>query len=128
MDIAKYTDFFHDGYVNNISHIGNDISFSLESSVLEDSDEIADKHLLSASNSFKGVLKLSNIRDFKLGDKKYEGVFHMQYDDGDILNLEIRGNKVFLLVEWKNFPPKDSNTDVSKMEIEAEKIEWIPEK
>ncbi len=59
MDIAKYADYFHDGYVNDISHIGNNISFSLESSVIENLDEIADKHLLSDSNSFKGTLNVN---------------------------------------------------------------------
>lgn len=128
MDIAKYADYFHDGYVNNISHIGNNISFSLESSVIENLDEIADKNFLSDSHTFKGILKACNIKNFKLGNKKYEGVFQMQYDDGNILDLEIKDNKIFLLVEWKNFPPKVRKTDVSKIEIEAEKIQWMPEK
>ena len=48
----------------------------------------------------------------------------MLYDNGNILDLEIRDNKIFLLVEWKNFPPKARKNDVSKIEIEAEKIYW----
>jgi len=124
MDIAKYAGYFHDGYVNGISHIGNNISFSLESSVIEDLDEILDKNYLSDSNSFKGVLKINSIKYFKVGDEKYTGIFKMEYDDGDILDLEIKNNRVFLLIEWKNFPPKSSKTDVSKIEIEAEKIWW----
>ena len=83
---------------------------------------------MSSSNSFKGVLKIENIESFKVGNKKFNDIFQMEYDDGDILDLEIQGNRMFLLVEWKNFPPKPSKTDVSKIEIEAEKIDWIPEK
>lgn len=128
MDISKYADYFHDGYVNNISHVGNNISFSLESSVIEHLDEVADKHFLSDSNTFRGILKVFHIKKFRLGNKKYEDVFQMQYDDGNILDLEIKDNKMFLLIEWKNFPPKVRKTDVSKIEIEAEKIQWIPEK
>ena len=128
MDISKYADYFHDGYVNNVSHVGNNIAFSLESSVIEDSNEIADKGLLSESNTLKGVLNVFNIKSFKLGNEKYDDVFKMEYDDGDILDLEIKDNKVFLLVEWKNFPPKNRNTDVSRIEIEAEKIQWVPDK
>jgi hypothetical protein len=124
MDIAKYADYFHDGYVNNILHVGNNISFSLESSVIENLDEIADKPFLSDSNTFKGILKIYGIKSFKLGGKEYEGDFQMQYDDGNILDLKIKDNKIFLLVEWKNFPPKVRKTDVSKIEIEAEKISW----
>jgi hypothetical protein len=62
-----------------------------------------------------------------LGNQKYEGVFQMQHEDGNILEFEIKGNKIFLLIEWKNFRPKLRNTDVSKIEIEAENIEWISE-
>lgn len=128
MDITKYTAFFHDGYVNNISHVGNNISFSLESSVIEDLEEIEDKFFLSKSNTFIGILNICNIKSFKFGNRKYEGILQMKYDDGDILDLEIKGNKIFLLVEWINFPPKNRTTDVSKIEIEAEKIQWLPEK
>ncbi len=128
MNIAKYTDYFHDGYVNSISHAGNNIYFSLESSVIENLDEITDKNLLSSTNTLKGTLNIYNIKSFKIGNKKYEGAFQMQYDDGDILDFEIKDNKIFLLVEWKNFPPKNRKTDVSKIEIEAEKIQWAPEK
>ena len=48
------------------------------------------------------------------------------YDNGEILDLEIDDNKVFLLIEWKNWPPKPRlrTNDVSKIEIEAEKIYW----
>lgn len=127
MDISKYAGYFHDGYVNYISHVGNNISFSLESSIIEDLDKIEDTNLLSDSNSFKGILKMSNIKSFNVGNKKYAGKFKMKHDDGDILELEIKGNKALLLIEWKNFPQKSSMTDVSKIEIEAEKIQWIPE-
>lgn len=102
--------------------------FFLESSVIEDLDEIAGKRFLSNSNAFKWILKVCDIKNFKLDNKKYGGVFQMQYDDGNILDLEIKGNKIFLLVEWKNFPPKVRKADVSKIEIEAEKIQWFPEK
>jgi len=127
MDISKYTDYFHDGYVNDIFHTKNNISFSLESSVIEDVKQIEDKKFLSDSNTFKGKLNLYNIKNITLGDKKYEDVFRMEYDDGDILDFQINKNTVFLLIEWKNFPPKIRKTDVSKIEIEAERIEWVPD-
>ncbi len=128
MNISKYTDFFHDGYVNDIIHSGNNISFSLESSVIEDISLILDQRFLSYSNTFKGKLNLYNIKRFFLDGAKYEDVFRMKYDDGNILDFEIEKNKVFLLIEWRNFPPRIQSTDVNRIEIEAEKIEWIPEK
>ena len=126
MNIIKYEDYFHDGYVNGINHLGNNIDFFLESSVINP-NEIADKDLLTPSNTFKGTLTIYNIKNFKINNKKYEGVLKMQYDDGDILELKIAGNRVFLLIQWKDFPPKTCLTDVSKIEIEAQMIQWIPD-
>lgn len=127
MDISKYTDYFHDGYVNSMTHAENKLSISLESAVIEDITDIQDKDCMSDTHTFRGILNLYNIRNFTLGGKNYEGLFYMEYDDGDILDFEIKGNVVFLLIEWRNFPPKIRTTDVSKIEIEAEKIEWVPD-
>lgn len=127
MDIAKYTHYFHDGYINSMEHIRNDLSISLESAVIDDISSIRDKSCISDTNSLKGTLKFYNIKKIVLDDKICGDIFHMQYDDGDILDFEIIGNIVFLLIEWKDFPPKNRKTDVSKIEIEAEKIEWIPD-
>lgn len=51
----------------------------------------------------------------------------MQYEYGSILELEIKDNKVLLLIEWKNFRPKLRRAEVSEIEIEAEKIQWVPD-
>jgi len=127
MNIASYSGYFHDGYVNHISFIDNDIYFSLESSEIEDLDEVADKSLLADSNSLRGVLKLSRVESVKVSNNKQLENFIKEYDDGDILDLKIYKDKIFLLIEWKNFPPKSSKTEVCKIEIEARSIEWIPE-
>ena len=127
MDISKYTNYFHDGYVNNIWHTKNDLSIHLESSVVEDIKLLQTKNLLSKSHTFKGILKFYNIKNFILNGKSYVGVFLMEHDDGDILDFEIKGHTVFLLIEWKNFFPKPNKTSISKIEIEAEKIEWFPD-
>jgi hypothetical protein len=124
MDIAKYAGYFHDGYVNSILHAGDNITFFLESSVIEDMQEIVDENYLSNNKTFKGKLNIYKIKSFKLCGKNYEGIFQMEYDDGNILDFEIKDNRVFLLIEWQNFPPKSYKTDVSKIEIEAEKIDW----
>jgi hypothetical protein len=124
MDIAKYADYFHDGCVDNIFHEGNNICFSLESAVIENPNQIVDKKYLSESNTFKGILRLHNICKLMISHKKHTGVLRMEHDDGNILDLEIEGNRFFLLVEWRNFPPKSRKTDVSEIEIEAEKIWW----
>ena len=128
MDISKYADYFHDGYVNNIQHLEKKLVISLESAVIEDISQIQDKESISGSHTFKGTLNLYNIKKIIVAGKPYEGVLHMEYDDGDILDFEIKGHVVFLLIEWRNFPPKNRKTDVSRIEIEAEKIEWVPDR
>lgn len=127
MDISKYADCFHDGCVDDIKHEKNKLVISLESAVIEDARLIRDKWCLSDSCTFKGTLNFYNIKRIVLGDKPYEGVLCMEYDDGDILDFEIKGHVAFFLIEWRNFPPKTRKTDVSKIEIEAEKIEWVPD-
>jgi hypothetical protein len=81
MDISKYTDYFHDGYVNNIQHVKNNLLIYLESAVIEDISQIQDKEFISDSHTFKGTLNLYNIKKIVLGGKRYESVLHMEYDD-----------------------------------------------
>lgn len=104
------------------------MSISLESAAIEDTSQIQDKDCLSDSHTFKGTLNLYNIKKITVGDRPYESIFRMEYDDGDILDFEIKGDTVFLLIEWRSFSPKNRKTDVSKIKIETEIIEWVSEK
>lgn len=123
MNIKKYVGYFHDGNLININHHGNIVELFIESSQIEE-NEIDNKETLSKTSTLKGILYLINVKNIKLEDKKYEGILTKIYDDGEILDLEIQGNKILLLVEWKNFPPKVRTSDVSKIEIEADEIYW----
>ncbi len=123
MDIKKYTGYFHDGTLIDVQPDGNQVTFFLESSQIEP-DEIIDKELLSKDNTLKGKLHVENIKNIKVGNKEYKGILRKEYDDGEILHLKIHNNTMLLLLEWTNFPPKTRMTDVSKIEIEAEKIYW----
>jgi len=123
MDINKYTGYFHDGTLININHERNQMEFLLESSQILPG-KIDDKQLLSSDNTLRGKLHIKNVRKIKVGNKEYKGILRKEYDDGEILDLEINNNKMLLLVEWTNFPPKARVTDVTKIEIEAEKIQW----
>lgn len=123
MDIKNYTGYFHDGTLLKIKHEKNQIEFFLESSQIG-SHKIKDRELLSNDNTLKGKLHVKNIIKIKVGNKEYKGILRKEYDDGEILDLEINKNKMLLLIEWTNFPPKNRVTDVAKIEIEAEKIQW----
>ncbi len=123
MNIEKYTGYFHDGTVIDILHEESQIQFLLESSEISE-EEPLDRSFLSTSNTLKGKLHILNVTRARIGNKEYEDVLKKQYDDGEILELWIHNNRMMMLVEWTNFPPKDRITNVSKIEIEAESIYW----
>src|ERR1700722_7963469 len=128
MNIEKYTGYFHDGGFIGAKRKKNNIELFLRSCEIS-SDELIDRKILSEDNALKGKLCLINVRWIKVDNKESNEIPWKEYDDGEILDLEIDSNKVFLLIEWKNWPPKPPTRDVSKIEIEAEKINWdnIPE-
>ncbi len=123
MDITKYTDYFHDGYLLDINTQGSNLYLFLESSQI-DPNEIDNKEILSNSNTIMGKLCLTNVKNIKINDEPYKDVLRKSYDDGEILDLEIHPKKVSLLIEWVNFPPNPRTTDVSQIEVEAEEIYW----
>lgn len=125
MDIKKYTGYFHDGGFIGAKRKGNNMELFLRSCEIS-SDEPVDRKILSEDNALKGKLYLIGIKWIKVDDKEDKEIPWKEYDDGEILDFEIDNNKVFLLIEWKNWPPKPRlrTNDVSEIEIEAEKIYW----
>ncbi len=90
-----------------------------------ESDEPVDRKLLSEEGAFRGKLCLTGIRWIKVDDKEGKEIPWKEYDHGEILDFEIENNKVFLLIQWIDYRPKRYTDDVSKIEIEAEKIDWV---
>ena len=118
VDIKSYGDYFHDGSLIDIENINHDIVITLESAEIEP-NEINDHTILSKSNT---LYQLKQVKAVKLDNEMYEKPLIKLYDDGEILDLEISPEKVFLLVEWANYPPKLRTSDVSTIEIEAKDI------
>ena len=123
MNIEKYTGYFHDGGLIGVKRKKNNMELFLRSCEIS-SEEPIDRKILSEDNALKGKLCLEGVKWIKVDNKENEEIPWKDYDDGEILDLEIDNNKVFLLVEWKNWPPKPSTRDVSKIELEAEKFYW----
>jgi hypothetical protein len=122
MDIKKYIDYFHDGGFFGVKRKENNMELFLQSCGIE-SDEPVDRKLLSEEGFFRGKLSLTGIKRIKVDDEEDREIPWKKYDHGEILDLEIDNNKVFFLIEWKSYPPPRTN-DVSKIEIEAEEIDW----
>ncbi len=123
MNIEKYTGYFHDGGFIGAKRKENNIELFLRSCEIE-SDEPIDRKFLSKDNALKGKLCLIDVKWIKVDHKEGKEIPWKEYDDGEILDLEIDNNKVFLLLEWTNFPPKPRTDDVGTIEIEAEEIYW----
>jgi hypothetical protein len=123
LDITPYTGYFHDGSILDIEHQEDNTIFSLESAEI-DPFEIMNVEILSKSNTLFGKLHLKGIRIIQNSDEASKAVIHKIYDSGEILDLEIYPNRVFLLIQWWNFPPKPRDNDVTTIELEAEEIYW----
>jgi hypothetical protein len=123
MNIEKYTGYFHDGGLIGAIRKENNMELFLRSCEISSGEPI-DRKILSEDNALKGKLCLEGIKWIKVAGKENAEIPWKDYDDGEILDLEIDNNKVFLLIEWKNFPPKSRIEDVGTIEIEAEKVYW----
>ena len=124
MNINEYAGYFHDGNLIDIRQIQDSVTFYIESFPI-DKEEIQDETIkLTKINTLKGILHVDKIKSIKIGNKPFKGTVCKEYDDGEILDLEIFKNKVIFLIEWNNFPPKNRITVSNKIEIEANKIWW----
>ena len=124
MNISKYTGFFHDGTVHDISHVKDKMRISMESAELLPAWNKA-KIPLSKYNRMAGYLHLEDIKSIQIDEKPYTGILKKTYDSSEVYDLTILENKVILLVQWINYPPKPrEETDVFTIEIEAKKIYW----
>ena len=128
MNIQKYTGYFHDGGFIVVKRKKNNIELFLRSCEISPNEPM-DREILSKDNALKGKLCLTGVQSVKVDKQEHKEIPWKEYDDGEILDLIIDNNTVFLLIQWKNFPPKLRNEDVGTIEIEFEKAYWenIPE-
>ncbi|CCB88471.1 hypothetical protein [Simkania negevensis] len=123
MDIADYTAFFHDGSLRDIWSKENNIFLILESAEINP-HEIKEPEILSKSNRLTGCLCLIHVKLIKENDHILKETLKKRYQDGEILEFEIKNKRILLLIEWRD-PSIDFFTqEVSEIQIEAEKVYW----
>ena len=123
MNLSKYSDYFHDGSLIDFKHMGNKLEISMTSAEIIPEDMIEDMPRLN-KNKISGKLYLDGIKKIKINKIIFAGVLEKTYDSGSILDFDIFEHKVFLGIEWTDYPPKPRKSDFSAIEIEAEKIWW----
>lgn len=122
MNISKYD--FHDGYIINMEHINNTMEISMESAEISD-EELKDDIILSDHDTIKGILHIEGIKTIKINDIVFLKNFVKTYDEGNVSAFIIKENQMILIVSWINHAPKTyEETDLFRIEIEAEKIYW----
>jgi len=123
MDIKKYVDYFHDGAVYTIDHVGQEMVLSMGSAEM-DEDDLVDDVILSKDDRILGKLHIEGIKNIKVSDKPYLEVLTMKYENAEIADFEIDSNNVKLLIRWGSYPPNPPVRDFYILKIEAEKVWW----
>jgi hypothetical protein len=123
MDLSKYSGYFHDGNLVSFKHIGNKLEISMQSAEIDPEDMIQNMPPLN-KNKITGKLYLDGVEKIIINHEPFTGVLKKQYDGGSVLDFEISEHKIFLGIEWTDYPPKPRKSDFSAIEIEAESIYW----
>mgnify|MGYP000594282984 CR=1 FL=1 len=123
VDINKYIDFFHDGSIVGIDHIGKTMIISMESAEI-DREDVHNDMILARDDRIRGKLHIEKIKSIKINNKPYLRLMEKMYDDGGIVNFELTKNSVMLTIDWVNFPPNPKISEFSVIKIRAEKIWW----
>src|SRR5690242_2799815 len=110
MNLSKYTGYFHDGSLINFKHIGNEIEISMLSA------EITPEHIIEnmpplIKNRISGKLYLEGIKEIRINEKLFTGALKKTYDGGSVLDFEVSDHKIFLGIEWTDYPPKPRKSD-----------------
>jgi hypothetical protein len=125
MDIFDAESYFQEGTIVDILHKGKEMKLLLKSVEL-DQDEVEDDVTLSEDHTLSGTLCLEGISGIYIDDEPFEGVLTKIYDLGTIAELEFFENGIELQVHWVNFPPKKEMNTFSLIEIEADKVYFVP--
>ena len=123
MNIEKYSSFFHDGSIFEISHFKNNVIVSMGSAEV-DKEDMEDSIVLSVDDRIRGKLHLEGVKSIKENAQPYAGILKMKYADAEIFHFEMHQGSVEFQIKWGSYPPKSCIEDFSTIEIKAEKIWW----
>lgn len=122
-NINKYVDFFHDGSITDIEHIGNKMIISMQSAEIEEED-VKNGITLAKDARIRGKLHIEGIKSVIINRNSYLGVLKKVYDEGGIVNFEIDEGSVLMSIDWVNFSPNKKISEFSVIKINAEKVWW----
>ncbi len=123
--ISKYSAYFHDGTLFNIQYGADpfELILSMESCYLDEED-LKDPIPRSKEDTLRGKLYLKGVKNIHINREKLSTPLKMDYDDGNIFDLEIKNSEVLLAISWCNYPPKARTNDFSTITIDVENVCW----
>ncbi len=90
-----------------------------------DPDDFEERLPLSKNNSLEGKLYLNNVSKVIQNEKEFRGKLSIQYDVGDIMNLEIGQNSVYIVFFEMEFGRYTEETlPLISWRIYADSIVW----
>src|SRR5829696_5427568 len=106
---------FHDAVVVRFALLRDRIEIDIEGVSTFDGDK---------SSQETGKLIVEGVSSFT---ENHEPVAAptFEFDDGQILELEMHSRCLKLLVEWENYSSK--STEVAEYEIHGDSVRWLPE-
>lgn len=120
MDIARYTSYFHDGEISEITHTKNNIEMVLKSAEVDPT--IVNDIPLSKDNRIQGKLHIMGIDTILNNGHEFKKKLHLILPDNDLLHLKIKENTVLCEIGWRG--ARLGEIDFSDLEIHAAHVWW----
>lgn len=122
MQINEFDSLFHDGRIIDIINSNDDIIFLMKSAQVIPEWNVYNIEL-SKAQTINGKLHVEKVKNITVNGKQTK-IIKKIYDSGEILDLEVAKNKVFVLITWINYRPKVETSISESIVIEANKIYW----
>lgn len=122
-EFEKLMGFFHDGLIDRIIQVDRNIYIWMESSQLN--PEWIEEFNVNVNDnmSIKGVFHCINVKNININHND-ESKIQMNHDRAEILDFEIEGRGISLLVMWLDWNIKNKDTNIGLIKIDADKFYW----
>lgn len=120
---SYYQDYFHDGGIENITSLNDEIIFEMQSAQIFKCDN-RDNLPLSEEQTIYGNLHAKGIISIMLNNQLVNSL-KMEYDHVSLIELEISNNRVSFCGNWKKYGGKvPYENEMFVCEVIAKELYW----